>query len=48
MRVLPEAEKYLKSKGIKIIIKPSVEAIEEYNKLEKEGKKVVGLFHLTC
>ena len=48
MKVLPETEEYLKEKGIRIIIKPSAEALKEYNKLEKEGKKVVGLFHLTC
>lgn len=48
MKTLPETEKYIKSKRIWIIIKPSRQAVEEYNKLEKEGKKVVGLFHLTC
>ncbi len=48
MKVLPETEEYIKSKGIEIITKPSAQALEEYNRLEKEGKKVVGLFHLTC
>lgn len=48
MQVLPKTEEYLVSKGIQVIIKPTAQAIEEYNRLEQEGKKVVGLFHLTC
>ena len=38
----------MKSKGIKLIIKQTKEALLEYNRLEQEGKKVVALLHLTC
>lgn len=48
MKVIPETEEYIKSKGIEMIAKPSAQAMGDYNRLEEEGKKVVGLFHLTC
>jgi len=33
---------------VKVIAKPTSEAVKVFNKLVKEGKKVVGAFHLTC
>lgn len=34
--------------GIKVIVKKTREACEEFNKLIKEGRKVVAALHLTC
>jgi len=42
-----EMQRLIKSKGIKLIIRKTKEAIEEYNRLSKK-KRVIGLFHLTC
>jgi len=54
-RVIEEAQKFIKAKGIKLIIDKTEEAVKTFNiilgesELE-EGKqnKVIGLFHLTC
>ncbi len=35
-------------KGIKLVVEKTGEAKEIFNKYLKEGKKVIGLFHLTC
>lgn len=47
MRVLPETEKLIKSKGIKLIVQPTKEAYQTYNQLSS-SKRVVALLHLTC
>jgi hypothetical protein len=39
---------FLASKGIKLIARPTQEAVREYNQLRDQDQKVVGLFHLTC
>lgn len=38
----------LKQKEIEVIVLKTPEAVEEYNRLAKEGKHVAGAFHLTC
>ncbi len=38
----------LKKRGIEYIAEPTRRAVEIYNKLVQDGKKVVGAFHLTC
>jgi len=47
MRVLPETESYLKSKGIELIVQSTREACKTFNRLVK-SKKVMGALHLTC
>jgi len=42
-----EMQRLIKSKGIKLIMRKTKEAVEEYNRLSRK-KKVIGLFHLTC
>jgi len=52
--VTKEAQDFIKEKGIELIIEATGEAVRNFNisaeeKEEKEGgKKVIGLFHLTC
>jgi hypothetical protein len=40
-----EASEFLKNKHCKILIRPTPEAIQEWNKTEG---KWIGLFHITC
>jgi hypothetical protein len=47
MRVLPETEEYITSKGIKLIIQSTKEACKTYNQLSP-SQKVIALLHLTC
>jgi hypothetical protein len=47
MKVLPETEKHIKSKGIELIILPTKEACRTYNRLFT-NKRVIALLHLTC
>ncbi len=48
MEVDDEVKEYFERKGIKVIVKPSCEAVIEYNNLVFKGMKVIGAFHLTC
>ncbi|ALM74723.1 Mth938-like domain-containing protein [Thermococcus barophilus] len=45
LRLLPEAKELVKGK--EIVEKPTPEAIKLFNELRK-GKKVLGVFHITC
>jgi hypothetical protein len=47
MRVLPETERLINSKRIKLIVQPTKEACLTYNQLSS-SQKVVALLHLTC
>ena len=47
MRVLPETERLINSKGIELIIQTTKEACQTYNRLSS-SQKVIGLLHLTC
>ena len=47
MKVLPETENYLKSKGIELIVQSTREACETFNRLVK-SKRVIAALHLTC
>jgi hypothetical protein len=47
-KISDEARKFLESRRIKLIELLSAEAIKEFNKLAKEGKKVGGIIHVTC
>lgn len=43
-----ELEDFLRGLDMEMIIKPTDQAIEDYNQAKKEGKKVVAFLHLTC
>ena len=47
MRVLPETEKLIESRGIKLVIQPTREACQTFNRLSS-SQKVIALLHLTC
>lgn len=47
MQVLPETEKLIRSKGIKLIVQPTKDACKTYNHLSS-SQKVIALLHLTC
>jgi len=53
--VTEKCQRFIKEKGIELIIDKTAEAVRTFNvicekSLEEEGKqrKVIGLFHLTC
>ncbi len=48
MRVLPALAKMLSECGIRLIQRPTDEAVRIFNELSGEGKRVAGAFHLTC
>ena len=48
VKVLPEVEKALKERGIKLIVQPTREAYKTFNEFLRAGKLVAGAFHLTC
>lgn len=54
-KVTEEAKNFLEEKGIEFIVDTTGEAVKTFNIILKEskeeegkGKKVIGLFHLTC
>ena len=47
LKVLPETEDYILSKGIKLTVEDTKKAVKTYNELSPK-EKVIGLFHLTC
>jgi hypothetical protein len=48
LRILPETEKLLYSRGIEYHTEQTTRAIEMFNKLMRQGRKVGGIFHSTC
>jgi hypothetical protein len=46
--VSEEATKAIIEKGLNLVIDKTGQAISVFNENAAEGKKVVGLFHLTC
>ncbi|MCD6491084.1 MAG: hypothetical protein J7K59_02170 [Candidatus Korarchaeota archaeon] len=48
MKVPRELIETLEKKGIKVIVKKTKDACNEFNKYIKEKRKVVAAFHLTC
>lgn len=50
VRVLPETEEFLKSKGIELVAQPTGEACQTFNRMCASGQqeKVVAALHLTC
>lgn len=47
MKVLPETEDYLKSKGVELIVQSTREAYKTFNRLIRT-RRVVAALHLTC
>ena len=47
VKIDPDIEVTAKLNGIEIISKPTMQAIQEFNKLAKK-KRAVGVMHLTC
>ena len=47
VKVDPAVEVAAKMNGVEMIVKPTLEAIEEFNKLARK-KKVIGVIHVTC
>ncbi|MFP4194302.1 MAG: Mth938-like domain-containing protein [Desulfobacterales bacterium] len=38
----------LENKGISLIVRPTQEAVKEFNRLQEENRNVAAGFHLTC
>ena len=47
-KLTEDAQKLINSKKIKTIVKTTPEAIKEFNKLKKKGKKIIAVMHITC
>lgn len=47
VRIDPDIEVTAKLNGIEIITKPTIQAVEEFNKLVSK-KRVVAVMHVTC
>jgi hypothetical protein len=48
LQTMPEVLTYLKGLGIEVFVEETRLAVERYNQLVTQGKKVGGLFHSTC
>ena len=48
LEVQAETEALLKARGIQVHIESTPQAVELYNDLARQGRKVGGLFHTTC
>lgn len=48
MKISPEVDKFSNEKKLKIIEKPTPQAVKEFNQLVRAGKKVVAYVHVTC
>ena len=46
--VLEKTKEEILSQGIELIIEKTGKAVETFNDAKNRGKKVIGLFHLTC
>ena len=48
LHTCPETEHLLRSREIEYIIKETRQAVQRFNELMQQGKKVGGIFHSTC
>ena len=48
MRVSEAVKSALEARGMKVLAERTESACDTYNRLSKEGKKVVAGFHLSC
>lgn len=47
-KVDSKAKEFIEKAGIEMVVQKTGLAIESFNRFAKEGKKVIGFFHLTC
>lgn len=47
-KLTDELQSFIQDKGIELIIFPTDQAVQEYNEMKHEDKKVVAFLHLTC
>lgn len=47
-KVPERTQKYIKDKGIQLVIEVTLKAVDAYNRVVEKGASVVGAFHLTC
>jgi len=48
MEVPEEVKRQIEEKGIKVVVEKTEDACKTFNKLLKEGKRVIAALHLTC
>ena len=48
LRVSAAAKSAFESRGVRVLVEKTESACNLYNRLSKEGKKVVAGFHLSC
>jgi hypothetical protein len=48
MQVPAEVVVALQSRGIQVVVQPTPQAVETFERLRAEGHRVAGAFHLTC
>jgi hypothetical protein len=48
VKILPEVKEVLENRKIKLFMDETPNAIDIFNGLKSRGKKVVGIFHVTC
>ena len=48
MKVDDSLRRAAEDAGAQLIAKPTRQAVDEFNALEKKGENVAGAFHLTC
>lgn len=48
LKILEETQKWLEEQGLSHVAARTDEAVEIFNKSVKEGKRVVGAFHVFC
>lgn len=48
MEVSHSVHSALKDRNVRLIAKKTAEAVETFNQLRSQGKRVAGAFHLTC
>ena len=48
VKVLPETERYVRSRGVELIVQRTGEAYKTFNRLVQSGKRVIAALHLTC
>ena len=48
VKIAPEVAQWAQEKGVTLYAEKSAKAVELFNAFSEQGKKVVGIFHVTC
>jgi len=48
LQVMEETKKFLRDRGIPFHIEETNQAVDHFNELSQQGKRVGGIFHTTC